>query len=75
MYLLLEHDGTPEQTAIVKTLSERFEDHFGGTTEEIVSTTSVVTLYDENQNALVQLNKLPSESETDLLFSLIDNED
>jgi hypothetical protein len=57
MYILIEHNGSPEHLAFAKNIQQVLEDDFGATTEQIIGHNDrVVTLYSEELKPITELS-------------------
>jgi len=61
MYIIIEHSGTSDAMDIVEEIEEMLADD-GHVTEQIVSSTDVVTLYNEDNKIIGNFNKIPEET-------------
>lgn len=56
MYLLIEHNGTEENTKLASKLRDIAEDDFGATCEYAIGNLSGITLYDDDQDELINFS-------------------
>lgn len=76
MYILIEHSGTTEHNNIVEEIKDHLEDTYGVTSESVVGKENgPITLYDENQNILVEFFERPNLEILDFYFSTMEEEE
>jgi len=75
MYILIEHSGTEEHNNIVEEIKDHLEDTYGVTCESIVGKENgPITLYNEDQEVLVEFFERPHLDILDFYFLAMEEE-
>lgn len=76
MYVLIEHNGTPQHNKTASEVIDFIEDEFGATCESVIGKEgSPITLYDEDITKIAELSSNPDETEIYMkLLTLLDKD-
>jgi hypothetical protein len=75
MYLLIEHDGTQDNTKLASTLKDIAEDEFGATCEFVIGKEPDITIYNEDQKELISFSGYRSDDDLKYILNFINEEE